>query len=77
MRLTAKLVHEILSTNKYVILRHWTGKEIGVNAGIINTKKGSLNFTKSKMHWRTKYISFRPCSFQEYISKKGYFIETN
>lgn len=75
-RMTGKRVKEILTENKYVILQHWSGWEIGINGGTVNTKHGQLNFTKGKLRMRTRFVSFRVCSFQEYISKKGYFIES-
>lgn len=76
LRITAKRVKEVFETNKFVILTHWSGWEIGINCKTINTKMGRLNFTKSKLRMKTRYISFRPCSLNEYISKKGYFIKS-
>ena len=75
-RLTTKKVKNILESNKYVLMRMTNGSLIGINCKLVNLNRMKINFTKTKMNWRTRYIGFKPCSFNEYLNHKGYFVES-
>lgn len=75
-RLTTKQVKKILESNKYVLMRKTDGELIGINCKLVTYDRMKIHFTKSKMNWRTRYVSYKPCSFNEYLSHKGYFIDS-
>jgi hypothetical protein len=63
-----------VNANDYIIVRHCNGKVMGVNCRI--AREISL-FKYGASHLvETNYISFRKCSFNEYISKKTPFIKS-
>jgi len=59
--------------NRYFILRTPSGATMAINTGVFNLalRKAQERY-KTKL--RTKFISFRPCSFQNYITYKKPFI---
>jgi len=63
----ASLIH------KYMILRYRNGSCIAINSKVTRTKKPVEKLAKNP-HKRTNFISFKPCSFMEYISLKTPFI---
>ena len=75
-RLTTKQIKKIFESNKYVLMTMRNGLTIGINCRLINCDRMKIHFTKSKMNWRTRYVSFKPCSINEYLNYKGYFIES-
>jgi hypothetical protein len=69
--LTVKKLHQICSQNKYVLLR-----ERGGHLSAINCKISPLAFKKlnPKKNIETCFVSYLPCSLNEYISNKIPFI---
>lgn len=65
--LTQKQLYYICQKHKYIILRNIYNQTAAVNCGIANTK----NFQHFKnSDKRTRMLSYYPCDFMEYISKK-------
>ena len=65
-------LYKALKNNKYVIVRNWIGIPCGINSQIVllMTKKKNIKWTPRK---HSKIASYRPCTFQEYITNKiGY-----
>lgn len=69
----AKQLEEICSTRAYILLRHSDGSQIAANCKSIDICKRYKYYGPNA---NTKFISFRDCSFNEYISKKLVFIES-
>ena len=70
-RLTVKRLCEIMMDNNYILLRNHGGDLIGHNCKIVNFKM--FNDVRNA-DTKTIYTSFRPCSFNEYISHKTAFM---
>lgn len=58
---------------KYMILRYPDGSFISINSKITRTKRPMKLLIKNP-NKKTKFISFRSCSFMEYITHKIPFI---
>ena len=73
MFLTIGQIKKICSKNKYILLRHKSGKLIGYNCNI---------FPLAKKKWRTHgnqktvYTSYITCEINEYITYKVGFLNT-
>lgn len=69
--ITAGKLYKACIENKFLILRYsHDNSTIAVNCKIIMLKK----FDKFKNNTtQTQFISYQPCSFMEYISKKTRF----
>jgi hypothetical protein len=69
--LTVKDLIKICSQNKYVLLRERGGSLVGVNC-----KVSPIGFKKFKgnINIETNFVSYLPCSLNEYISNKIPFI---
>lgn len=70
-RLRAEKVLEIYAQNKYLIMTESDGYEVGINARIIRTKRMKTIVTRSRLKWRTRFVSWRAVGLMEYISKKA------
>lgn len=63
-------IKKAMHKNKYIVLRHITGRQKGINCAIINLKSVKRQFEENA---ETRFISFRKCSFERYISTKAPF----
>ena len=70
-RLTARQLCEVMTNNNYILLRDYMGTLIGHNCKIVNFKR--FNNVRNA-DTKTIFTSFRPCSFNEYISNKTAFM---
>lgn len=68
--MTVSQVRKAARQYRFLILRTDTNKVLGVNAKSIFTKKNNEWHGNAK----TDFVSFKPCSFNEYITKKVGFI---
>ena len=73
-RLTTEQVLRIYHSNKYVAMTEADGYVLGVNTGITRTAIFKQAVTPSRKKWRTRFVSFRPISFHEYLSIKAPFV---
>lgn len=69
-RLTFKQIDIICSKNKYIVLRTFDNYLIAVNCKVSEISKRKYKYNPNN---KSQYISFYPCSFQEYISLKTPF----
>ena len=69
--LTVKQLYKACLNNSYLLVRFPSGRQMG-----INTKIADLIFKKKnyKYNKKTDFVSYLPCSFNEYISKKHVFM---
>ena len=65
--LSNKQLADILQKNSYVLLRRFNGDVDGVNCKVINLKHVK---EAAKNKGKTNYISFRSCTFMEYLNHK-------
>ncbi len=72
-RLTMKQIDYICKNNKYIVLRYFDNETIAVNCRISEISKRKHK-DKLNLNKKTNFISYYPCSFQEYISLKTPFI---
>lgn len=68
--LTYQNLRDILENNDYVLLRYPFGTQAAYNCRIRKTKKIKAGFNMPG-NLKSPFVSFRPCTFQEYISKNG------
>lgn len=61
-------VANALKANKYIILTSVGLQRVGVNGNILKTKKVKEQMQNPEV--KTIFIGYRPCSINEYISKK-------
>jgi len=66
-------IHNVCQLHKYLLLRYPDGHYIAINCKVVNTKKLLKKFDK-KPNAKTNFVSFRACSFMEYISLKTPFL---
>lgn len=69
--MTAEMLDKACQKNDYLILRHIEGAKVGINCRGAEIAKRMNGF---KGTWLTLYVSFKPCTFQEYISHKIGFL---
>ena len=69
--LTAHQLTEAAKKHDYIVVRHWSGVKVGVNCRFVLTK--SMQY-KARNNPETRFMSYYPCSFMEYISLKEPFI---
>lgn len=71
MNLTFGQLRKICSRNKYILLRHESGKLIGINCGIspLSQKRGNRKYSDL-----SGYIGYIACDLNTYISNKIPFI---
>ena len=74
MKLYIGEIEHMAEGNKYLLLLHWTGQEVGIKADYaIRISKKARN----KNSWdESNFIGCRPCTFHEYISHKLPFLLT-
>jgi len=70
--MTVSEFKKALTTHRFILARHNLGFQVGLNSKIL----GILSKKKVKGSVQTNYVSFTPCSFMEYISKKTSFISS-
>lgn len=66
-------IHNACQLYKYIVLRYPDGDCIAINCKVSKTKKPLAIYNK-KPNRKTRFISFRTCSFMEYISLKTPFV---
>lgn len=71
-KLTKGEVIKILSESKsnYFLFKNSKGIEYGMNAGIIRTLEVKNNSTPEFLNQSSGAVSYRECSFQEYLNYK-------
>lgn len=69
--LTKAQLKAILEKHEYVLLRDRNGEQFGINSKCMNLALKRINF---KDNDESKYLSYRPVSFIEYINYKTPFI---
>ena len=69
--LTAKQLYNICLKNKYIIVRYVNGQITAINCKVVTLK--IFDNIKNKNH-HTRFISYKPCSFMDYISNKTPFM---
>jgi len=70
--MTVKEVKEAMWNNRYVMFRTYKGNIVAVNCRIVAFNRCSIN--KLQGNSKTNIASFRPCSFNEYITYKRPFL---
>ena len=70
--LTAKELYRGVKNFKYALFRRPDGIQVGCNCKIINLKKVRDSIEKNDI---TRYVSFKECSFNEYLLKKTPFVK--
>jgi hypothetical protein len=68
--MTSAQLEIILSSNPFVMLRHYKGYTMAVNSKVSSIAK------RGRVDIETDFVSYRPCNFMEYISNKTPFITT-
>jgi len=71
--LTQRQMYFICKQYQYIIVRFSDGDIVGVNCKLINIKRFENHKNSNQ---KTGIISFYPCSFMEYISKKSGFVKS-
>lgn len=71
--MTIKQVKEAMNNFKFIMLRDKSGEYQAINTKILKCKKIEIALSKLNENKRSKFVSFKPCSFHEYISKKTTF----
>ena len=69
--MTVKQIKKVCSEHKYILLRLESGALVGINCKI--GKFAEKMHEYSDTH-ETKYVSYIPCSFHEYLNYKYPFI---
>jgi hypothetical protein len=72
MTLTVKQLYKSFKNRPYVLLRFESGHLMGVNAKVAKLAYKRFNQKKSLL---TKIVSYRECSFLQYINHKHPFIK--
>ena len=73
--MTVSQVERALKKHRFIMLRdRHTLKQIAVNSKLFETNIGRLRRGRIHGNRLTDWMSYRPCSFQEYISYKTPFI---
>ncbi len=72
--MTALQVQSALHKSDYVLFRFPSGHQIGINSKCIEMAKRKTGFNPNEI---TDFVSFKACSFHEYISKKVSFYQSN
>jgi hypothetical protein len=67
--MTVRAVIEVSKLFPYFLLRDAQGKQLAVNSKIVPHAK---RYSKKEEQQQTRYISYNPCSFNEYLTKKTY-----
>jgi hypothetical protein len=68
--LTFKQLDEACKKHAYLILRFGSGHQMGVNTKVSKLSKKKYGFKENHI---SDFVSFRPCSFIEYIQYKHPF----
>jgi len=71
MNLTASQLEEACKKHPYILLRYMNGMQFAINSKVVPISKRTREFIPDK---ETNYVSYKPCSFQTYISYKIPFI---
>lgn len=66
-RMTFKQILSACNNHKYIIFRHGSGFTAAFNSKIAQF---SIEKHKPNMESESKFISYQPCSFNQYISNK-------
>jgi hypothetical protein len=70
--MTTKQLKSALRKHPFILARHESGLQIGINSKVLNMAAKRHNNDNEE----TWYQSFNPCSFMEYISHKTPFVTT-
>jgi len=69
-KLTVDQVKKAGAQNKFIAFRHSDGSVVGINTGIMKFRQFSVLLPTT----RTKFVSYYPISFMEYITIKIPFV---
>jgi hypothetical protein len=72
-RLTVAQIVDAARKNKYLLLKDYDNCQIGFNSMIIGTKEFNKRYSNA-MSKKTRYVSFLPCSFHEYLNWKTQYV---
>jgi hypothetical protein len=71
-RITATQIFEVCQQNKYIVARYIDGQLVGINCAVSRIPKLKEKAGRYKDN-HTCYVSYRPCSLNEYITNKVKF----
>lgn len=66
-RMTGNQIVKACKKHKYIILRSSTNRKYGFNAKMVGI---TIRVKKPNLKLKTMFVSYEPCSFQEYITYK-------
>jgi hypothetical protein len=72
--ITISQIKKALDSFDFIILRERNGFRFGINCRIIKLKTVQNILLSKHGNKKTRFISFTPCSFQEYINYKAPFV---
>lgn len=71
--MTIKQVTDAMNKFDFIMLRDKSGEYHAINTKILKCKKIKADLSKLNENKSSSFLSFKPCSFNEYISKKRPF----
>lgn len=69
--MTAKRLKKACEKHEYILCRYPNGSITGINTKIAKLTNAKKNY---KANNKTLFVSYKPCSFDEYINHKSKFI---
>lgn len=70
-RMTVGMCRRACKEHRFLLFRDIYGGQFGVNSMVITATRANRKHHGNK---KTEWVSFQPCNFHEYISKKMPFI---
>lgn len=68
--MTIAQVLKAVGSNNFIVLRERDNSTIGINCKILKTKTIRKILTEKHLNTKTRFYSYFPCNFMEYISEK-------